>query len=103
MLTPTRATYLHKRHVHSIHIWPLLPVDLDADKELVEDLRNLLALKGLTLHDMAPVTGRVAHRQKNWLVFRFGFLHGFAAPGVPAFPAVLVLITTRMNESDRNH
>ena len=84
-LTADQNAYLHESHVDTVHVWPLLPVNFNADEELVQDLCNSLALEGLALHDVTPVTCRVAHRQEDWLIFCFGFLDRFTAPGIPVF------------------
>ena len=59
---------LNEGHVHTVHVGPLLPVHLDADKAGVEQCPNLLTLKGLPLHDVAPVQGGVADREEDQLV-----------------------------------
>ena len=48
---------LHGIHVDPIDIRPLLTVDLDRDKMLVEISGDFLVLKGLPLHNVTPVTG----------------------------------------------
>lgn len=55
-------THLHKSHVDLVHIWSLFSVEFDADKVVTEDFTDLLILKGLPLHNMAPVACRIT----NW-------------------------------------
>ena len=59
---PTAAAghHLNGRHVNLVDVRPLLAIDLDGDKVLVEDLGGLGILERLPLHDVAPMTCRVA-------------------------------------------
>ena len=59
---------LHEGHVDAVDVGPLLAIDLDRDEVLVQQLRELGVLEALVLHDVAPVTRRVADRQKDRLV-----------------------------------
>ena len=54
-------------HVDLIDVRALLPVDLDAHEVLVHERRDLRIREDLTLHDMAPVAGAVAHGEKDRL------------------------------------
>jgi len=63
--------YLHGRHVDLVQVGPLLAVHLDGDKVLVENLGRLEILEKFQLHDVTPVTGRVADGEKDRLVFLF--------------------------------
>ena len=48
-------------HVDGVYVRPFLPVDLDADKGTVQDLRCLFIFKGFVCHYMAPVAGAVSN------------------------------------------
>ena len=74
---------LNEGHVHAVHVGPLLPVHLDADKAGVEQRPNLLALKGLPLHDVAPVAGGVADREEDQLVLAASLLKCLLTPRIP--------------------
>ena len=58
--------------------------DLNRDKIVGEDFRNVWVFKGLSLHDVAPVTGGVPHRQKDGLVLLPGFLKCLFPPWIPS-------------------
>ena len=74
---------LNEGHVHAVHVGPLLPVHLDADKAGVEQRPNLLDLKGLPLHDVAPVAGGVADREEDQLVLVASLLKRLLTPRIP--------------------
>ena len=78
-------------HVEPVHVRALLPVDLHRDEALVHELRRLLVLEGLVLHDVAPVAGRVADREQDRLVLRAGALERVIPPRVPVDGVVGVL------------
>src|SRR5437763_16262392 len=82
---------LHCLHINAINVWSLLAVYFDRHKILVHDGRNLLVLKGFALHDMAPVTGRVANAEQDWLVFLLSLLQSFFTPWVPIYGVVCML------------
>jgi hypothetical protein len=73
----------HGGHVDPVDIGSLLPVDLDADEVLVQQLGGSGVGEGLPFHDLAPVAGRVSHRKEDRLVFRSGFGEGLLPPGIP--------------------
>src|SRR5690348_15894776 len=50
---------------------------------LVQECRDRFILKALALHHMAPVACAVANGEKDRLLFGFGFLERFLAPGEP--------------------
>ena len=54
------AHELHDELVDLIEVGALLAIDLDADEELVHELRDRVVLEALALHDVAPVARRVA-------------------------------------------
>ena len=66
-------------HVDLIHIGSLLPVHLDADKNLLEDGSYLFALKRLSLHHVTPVAGSVPTDRKIGLPSDLALL----PPGIP--------------------
>ncbi len=86
---------LDRRHVDVVHVGPLLAIDLDRDEVAVERAGDLRVLERLVLHDVAPVTGRVADREEDRLAFRAGLRERFLAPGVPVDRVVLVLKKVR--------
>ena len=79
------------RHVDVVEIRPLFAVHLHGHEVLVHEPRDLLVLEGLTLHDVAPVAGRVSDTQEDRLVLRPGPRQGIFAPGVPVYGIVGVL------------
>ncbi len=58
-------------HVHRVDVGALLAVDLDRNEVLVHQCRGRRVFEGLVLHDMAPVTGRVARRRAEWACLLF--------------------------------
>ncbi len=82
---------LHRGHVDRVDVGPLLAVDLDADVVLVHEARDLLVLERLALHDVAPVAGRVADRQKDRTPGAPRFLERLVAPRIPVHRVVRVL------------
>ena len=74
---------LHRVHINLVQIGTFLTVDLNADEQVIHQGRDLFVLKRLTLHYMAPVTGRVTDTQENRFVLAFCFLKCFVAPGMP--------------------
>ena len=68
-----------------------LAVHLDADEVAVQLLGDDLALEALSLHDVAPVAGRIANAEKDGLVLALGALERFAAPRKPVHRIVGVL------------
>jgi len=48
---------LHSSHVDFIKIRELLPIHLDADEMLIEQLGNFHIVEAFNLHHMTPVTG----------------------------------------------
>ena len=89
---PSRAgRHLHERHVYPIDVRPFLAIDLDRHIVAIEQLGHRGVLEALVLHHMAPVTGRVADREEDRLVFPTCLLEGGITPGVPVHRVVLVL------------
>ena len=82
---------LHRAHVQPIDVGALLAVQLDVDKLGVHIGRRRLVLEALVRHDVAPVAGRVAHRQQNGAVPLTGRRKRLLAPGVPLHRVVHVL------------
>ena len=82
-------------HVEVIEVGSFLAVDLDVDEPLVHQLRDRVVLEAFALHDVAPVAGRVADRQKD----RFGLgprlRQRLGSPGKPVDGVVLVLEQVR--------
>ena len=69
--------------VARIHIGPLVAIDLDGDKVLVDDAGHLRILVGFAVHDVAPVAPHRADVQQNRLVFRLGAGKRSLAPRMP--------------------
>ena len=86
---------LHGRHVHGVHVRPLLPVHLDGHEVRVEDGRDLLVLEGLALHHVTPVAGRVAHGEEDRPARAPRLLEGLVTPGPPGHRVVRVLQKVR--------
>eukprot|EP00955_Chlamydomonas_euryale_P090947 364585-Chlamydomonas_euryale.AAC.19 len=74
---------LHVRHVDAVDVRPLLAVDLDAHKALVQQRRRAGVLEALAFHNVAPVAGGVADAQKDGLALRARTLERLGAPRVP--------------------
>src|SRR5207244_3580899 len=55
-------------HVERVDVEPLLTVNLDANEPLVHQLRGLVVLERLVLHDVAPVARGVADGEQDRLV-----------------------------------
>ena len=73
-----------------VEIGALLPIDLDVDEPAVHELRGRRILERLVRHHMAPMTGRIAHRQEDGLVFAPGQRERLLAPGIPVHRIVRV-------------
>ena len=86
---------LHESHVDAVEIWPLFAIDFDADETFVHQPRDLFVLKTLALHHVAPVTRRIADREKDRLVLPPRFREGFLAPRIPIDRIVRVLEQVR--------
>jgi hypothetical protein len=82
-------------HVDLVDVGTLLPVDLDVDEQLVHQRCDVGVLERLVRHHVAPVTGRVAHREQDRLVITPGGGEGLVAPGVPVHRVVGVLAQVR--------
>jgi hypothetical protein len=82
---------LHRVHVDRVDVGPLLAVDLDADEPLVHHLSDRGVLEGLVLHDVAPMTRRVADRDEHGLVLGTGDGERLVAPRVPVDGVLRVL------------
>ena len=50
---------------------------------MVQVLGNCFILERFLLHDVTPVTGRVADREQDRFIVLLGPVEGFVAPGVP--------------------
>src|SRR3954451_20889855 len=70
-------------HVHRVDGGALFAVDLDRHEVLVNQRSGRLVFEGLVLHDMAPVTGRVADGEQNGLVFFSRARESLVTPGIP--------------------
>ena len=84
--------HLHDFLVDVVDVGPLLPVDLDIDKALVQQARGLRVLEGLVGHYVAPVTGRISDRQVNRQVPLASALERLRAPRIPVDRIVRVLL-----------
>ena len=86
---------LNEGHVDAVDVGPFLAIDFDADVVFVEISGDFRIGKGLAVHDVTPVAGRVADREQDDLVFGFRFSEGFIAPRVPIDGIVGVLLQVR--------
>ena len=85
------ARRLDVSHVGEIDVGPLLAIDFDGDEVVVDDFRDVFVLKRLTLHDVAPVAGRVAGGEEDWFVLLLRELERLLAPRQPVHGIVRVL------------
>jgi hypothetical protein len=69
--------------VDGVEIRALLAVDLDVDEELVHEVGDALILEALMRHHMAPMAGRVAHREQDRLVVALRLGQSVLAPDPP--------------------
>ena len=73
----------------------MFPVDFYADEMFVEEIGSGGILEGFVCHDVAPVTGRIANTEEDWLVFPPGFLECGRIPGIPVHRVAGVLAQVR--------
>jgi len=78
-----------------VQVRPLFAIDLDVHEPAVHQCGGRGVLEGLVRHDVAPVAGRIAHRQENRLVFPFRRRERCLAPGIPVDGVVGVLLEIR--------
>ena len=95
---PVAGHGLHGLHVDLIDVRPLLPIHLHAHEVLVHELSDVGILERLALHDVAPVTRRVADGQEHGPVLAPCLGEGVVAPRKPVHRIVSVLeeIRTRL-------
>ena len=74
-----------------IDVGQLLTVDLDTHKVFVQNIRYTLLLKGVGLHNVAPITGRISDRKKDRFILAFCARKGLLTPWVPPDRVILVL------------
>ena len=79
------------RHVDRVDVRPLLAVDLDRHEARVELRGDGGVLERLVRHDVAPVAGRVAHREEHRHVAPGRLLEGGVGPLPPVDGVVGVL------------
>jgi len=60
--------HLNDIHVEIINVRALFTVHLDVDKVLIHDFGDVLVVKALASHDVAPVAGRVADGNEDRFV-----------------------------------
>ena len=80
---PLPAHGRNRRLVARVHVRPLVAVDLDGHKVLVDQRGNLRVLIRLAVHHVAPVAPHRANVQQNRLVFRLSPRKGRLAPSMP--------------------
>ena len=78
-------------HVDRVDVGTLLPVDLDADEELVHQRGDAGVLEALVGHHVAPVAGAVPHREQDRTVPLPGGAHRLLTPRVPIDGVLRVL------------
>ncbi len=81
----------HEVHVDAVEVGTLLAIDLHRHEALVQQRRRLLVLERLALHHVAPVTGAVADRDEQRLVFVARLRERRVAPRMPVHRVVHVL------------
>jgi hypothetical protein len=74
---------LTNSHVRSVDVWSFFPVNLNADKCVVEEFGDILVFEAFFLHDVAPMACGVAYADENGLVFCFSFVKSLLTPGIP--------------------
>ena len=82
-------------HVDGVDVGSFLAVDLHADEALVHQRGGRVVLEGLVRHDVAPVAGRVTHREQHGAVLGPRPLERLVAPRVPVDRVVRVLAEVR--------
>ena len=70
-------------HVDLVDVRTFFPVNLDVDEVPVHQVCCFRILEALVGHDVAPVTGRVADGEKDWLVGLSRCGERLFAPGIP--------------------
>ncbi len=70
-------------HVNLVEVGPFFAIHFNIDKPLVHELGDVWIGKDFALHDVAPITGGVSHRQENGFVFAARPFYGLGAPGIP--------------------
>src|SRR4051812_5973091 len=83
--------HLHRIHVNLIEVRPLLPIDFDWDKVLIEHPRDRFAFEALVLHHMAPMTSRIPDRKKDRPILAPRPSDRVLAPRIPVHRIVPVL------------
>src|SRR6185436_3612330 len=86
---------LHGLHVDVVHVRPLLAIHLHVHEELVHQAGRLGILERLALHDVAPVTRRVADGEQQRLVLGARPRERLLAPRIPVDRVVVVLEQVR--------
>ena len=96
---------LDRGHVDLVEVRPLLAVDLDGDEAIVEVCRGRRVLERFALHDVAPVTGRVADAQEDRPVEQLRAGQRVRTPGKPVHGVVRVLeqVRTRLSGEAVGH
>jgi hypothetical protein len=89
---PRAAHELDHQLVDVIQIGALFAVDLDGYEFVVHLAGDAGVLERLALHDVAPVTSRIADGQENGLVSGLGFAERLFAPGEPIDGVICVLL-----------
>ena len=85
------AECLQGAHVDVVDVRSLLAVDLDRNEQRVHHLGCFRVFEALVRHDVAPVTGGVADRQKNGLVLALRLGQGRRGPRPPVHGIVGML------------
>ena len=62
---------------------PFFAIDFDIHKIAIHDGGDFFALEGFVRHNMAPVAGRVANREKDRFILATRLGEGFFTPRVP--------------------
>ena len=73
----------HRELITAVHIGPLVAIDLDRDKVLVDDLGGVGVFVGFAVHDVAPMTPHRANVEQDGLVLALRRGERLFAPLVP--------------------
>src|SRR4030042_2383972 len=78
-------------HVDLVDVRTLLPVHLDGDEGLIQQLGHFSIFKGFVSHYMAPMAGGTADGAESTCLPLPGFTKGFFVPGIPGYGVVGML------------
>src|SRR5947208_8142414 len=77
------ADGLHRRLIAAVDVRTFVTVDLDGDKMLVDQRRDLRVLVGFAVHHVAPMAPYGPAIEQDRLVFPLGLFKGLLPPFMP--------------------